>query len=187
MKYYLIAERYAGGLSESIEDNGQLEAALAQLEGLSELFRDSHDFHSLLANPAINIEKRLEVLRELLQKEDLLPQVARLTEVLLRRKRIAIIGDVAEVFGHIVDERLNRVTARVTTATEMSEEQKSRIANLLERFSGKQVYMQNKIEPAILGGVVARMGDAIIDGSVRTRLRRLKETLLTEDPGGASS
>lgn len=181
MRNYLIAERYARGLSKAVADNAELETLVAALNRLSGIYAENHDLRNVLANPSIDAEKRLRVLREVLDREEAPPLVQGLAQVLLRRGRIAVLPDVAEVFTGIADERLGRIGAEVTTAIALEDQQRSRLRRLLEQFSGKTVRMNCEVDPAIYGGAVARVGGTVIDGSVRTRLEHLRQTLLSEE------
>jgi len=181
MKNYLIAERYAKALSNSIPDAAQLDAAMTALQRVRDLYVAEHDLRITLANPAIDVKKRAAVLADVLRAEAIAPVVARLAEVLLRRGRIAILPDVATVFATQVDKRLNRVTAAVRTAVPLTDDQRARLQAALARFSGKTVHLACDVDRTILGGVVARMGGQVLDGSLRTRLERMKTALLAKE------
>ena len=181
MKNYLIAERYASGLSLAIPEDEGLESALDALRQLSELYQEEHDVRSVLANPAIDITRREAVLAALLERLDVPAVVARAVNVLLRRGRIAALKDVTEVFSMIVDARLNRVRATVTTALDLDPAQAERLGSVLERYSGKRVRLECEVDPAVIGGVTARIGSTVIDGSVRTRLEQMRAALLVEE------
>jgi F-type H+-transporting ATPase subunit delta len=181
MKNYLIAERYAKGLSLSIPDNEALEDVAGALNRISGLYETSHDFRSVVSNPAIDREKRSAVLRQVLGREGVPAVVARLAEVMLQRGRIAVLPDMAKLFSRMADERLNRAGADVTTAVEIGEEHEARLRGALETYTGKSVRLECTVDPAVLGGVVTRIGSIVIDGSVRTRLESLKNALLSEE------
>jgi F-type H+-transporting ATPase subunit delta len=179
MKNYLIAERYAKGLSGTLEDNALQESA-RYLRELGQMYADDHDLRNVLSNPAIASEKRGAVLRALCDLSQVPPSVARLAEVLLGRGRIALLPDVAEVFQHIADERLGRVTARVSTAVALSDAQREALGAQLARYCGKEVRMDCQVDAEVLGGVVARMGSVVLDGSVQSQLHALEKELLSE-------
>ena len=181
MKNYLIAERYAMGLNAAITEDASLEAVLKAMQRLSAIYVTEHDFRSALANPAIDVERRAGVLSEVLQREGMPAPVVRLAEVLLRRGRVALVPDVAAVFAMIVDRRLGRVATQVTTAVPLADDQRRRLTDTLEAFSGKTVRVEWDVDEAIVGGVVARIGGALIDGSLQTRLERMKQALLAEE------
>ena len=179
MKNYLIAERYAKALLRSIEDDASLDAVGEALFDLGQLIQNEHDVHNVLTNPALDVSKREAVLSDLTREAGVPDCVARLSNVLLHRGRIVLLADVAEIFHAQADERLNRVTAHVRTAAPMQDAQRERLAAVLERFAQKSVRMDCQVDPKMLGGVIARMGSVVMDGRVRTRLERLRKTLLT--------
>lgn len=186
MRNYLIADRYAKALSGSIPDDGELDEARDALRQLSESFAASHDLRSVLTNPVIDTNKRAAILEGVITSDKVPPAdaprvVKSLVRVLLRRGRIAMLPDVVEVFSVLVDERLGRVSAVATTTAQLDDAQENRLRGVLDKYSGKSVRMKFKIDPEILGGVVVRMGDTIIDGSVRTQLEGLRHALLSEE------
>lgn len=177
MADYLIADRYAGALSAAIEDNAQLTPALVSLEELAEAIRTHHDLHSCLSNPAIQVDNRKKVLDEFLVKMTVIDQVKQLCHVLLERGRIGILPEVAQVFQRYVDERLNQVTAWVSSALPLNEAQEAQLKTSLTRQSGKTVQLRCSVDPDLIGGVVAKIGGKVFDGSLRTRLANLKKVL----------
>ena len=181
MKSYLIAERYAKGLNASIVDEEQLEPVLAALRTLREMFEENRDFRSALSNPSVNAKSRLAVLKDILAAEEISGSAADLAALLLRRGRITLLPDVTAVFSTLVDERLNRVGAVVTTAVELDDARRERLGAALEQYSKKTIRMECGVDPELLGGAVARIGSIVIDGSVRSRLERLRAALLSEE------
>lgn len=180
MKNYLVAERYAKALCESLDD-GALDVAAEALSVVTGLYRNSEDLRNALSNPAIEIEQRRELLRQVMAAAELTGPVARLAEILLVRGRIVLLPDVTAVFGMLADKRLGRVRATVITAVAPSPEQEERLQKALSCWAGKDVWIQRETDPDILGGVIAKLDDAVIDGSVRTRIERLREALLAHD------
>jgi len=181
MKNYLVADRYAQAFSQTIPDSNDLESVLASLNDFSQLYTKSDDLHSVLANPVIELAIRRNVIDELLKVIEAPAAMTNLLHTLLERGRISILPDVAELFGRIVDERLNRVTAEVTTAVPITPEQRQQLQASLSQFSGKQVETRCVVDPDVIGGVVAVLDGLIIDGSLRRHLERLKHTLLYQD------
>ncbi len=181
MKYFLIAQRYANGLSETLADPAGLEAAFDALAWMSQLYLEEHDFRSILANPAIDVQTRVGVLREVTSTQTIPETVVRLAEVMLRRGRIALLPDVTTVFGMIINQRLGRVTAKVKTTTPLKDDQEKHLRDVLEGLSGKTVLLDSHIDPEIIGGIVAQIGDTVLDGSLRARLESMKQALLAEE------
>lgn len=181
MSAYLIAERYAKALNASIADDAELDAIQNALLEAAEVVRDHHDFRTLITNPAVPLEKRLTALNDLLNQMKAPDTVAGLVRVLLRRGRILELPRVALFFHELADARLNRVGAEVTTAVPLQDEEREKLRKSLTAYSGREIRMTTQVDPAIVGGVVARIGDTVIDGSLRTRLARLKQSLISHD------
>ncbi|MFP4500573.1 MAG: ATP synthase F1 subunit delta [Candidatus Hydrogenedentota bacterium] len=180
MKNYLLAYRYANALAQSIEDDADLEPADAALTAAAAVYRDNPELNSALTTPSIDVEERVRVLLDVLTEEH--PYlVRRLAEVLLRRGRISLLGDVAAVFSSLVDRRLERLTADVRAAHDLSEEQCARLEQALSKFIGKTVRLELATDSELLGGVVARLEGILVDGSLRNRLERLRAALLAEE------
>ena len=178
MRNHLIAERYARALSETVKNNDDLERAMDAMAAVRAVYESSHDLQSALGNPVIDLDARTKVLDEILDTLDVPAPVTNLLHTLLLRKRIAILPDVATLFENFVDERLNRVTANVTSAAPLSEEHHERVRAGLALYSGKDVRVQHTVDPDIVGGVVAEIEGIIIDGSLRTRLEHLKRSIV---------
>ena len=181
MAEYLIAERYAGALSAALSDPDQLDPAAESLAEISELFTEHHDLHSCLSNPAIDVDERQQVMDDVLTKLDVTEPVRRMMHELLRRGRMALLPHIAEAFHSFADERLNRITAQVTTRLPLTAEQELRLRESLSRYCGKTVRMKCSVDESLLGGVVTRLGGEIIDGSLRTRLENIKQALIAEE------
>ena len=181
MSASLVADRYARGLFSAVHSDAEAETVLAALEDLTETFNESPDLQAALRNPAIAVQRREAILRALIEKTGAPETVLNLARTLLHRHRINLLPHVTDSFGTLVDARLNRVTARVTTAIAATPEQKERVRAALETWSGKDVEIKTKVDPKILGGVVARIDGTVIDGSLRTRLKRMKEAVLAEE------
>jgi len=180
MKHYLLAERYALGLLKALPEE-ELDRAAACLRNFRDAYREHADLRHVLANPVVPIDRREAVLDGVLDLLDTAAPVRRLLHNILVRGRINAVDDVARVFSMLADRTLNRVNVAVTTAKPLRPEQEARIAGAIGRFSGKEVRCDFDVEPRILGGVIARYGDMLIDGSVRARLNRLRDALIPEE------
>jgi len=181
MSAILIAQRYAQALSESVTDSQQLEVILNDLNEFRTIFLENNELHTALSNPAIPPHTREGVLDDVLTALALQPVARNLIKILFLRRRIALLSQVVSLFEKMVDERLNRVTAQVTTATPLTPETERRVREGLVAFSNKTVTLETTRDPEILGGVVAQIGNIIIDGSWRARLNQLKQALLVEE------
>jgi F-type H+-transporting ATPase subunit delta len=125
----------------------------------------------------VGVQARRTILREIAAGSgmDLLVQNTLL--LLSDRGRLRYVADVAEGFKSLSEARAGRVRAEVITATDMPEAYFTQLQKTLERVTGKQVSVARRVDPSLLGGVVTRIGDQVIDGSLRNRLEELKHEL----------
>ena len=180
MADHLVATRYAAALSDVLEDNATLEQADAMLASFASLLAEHHDLRSCLLNPSLDVEKRFLVLDEILDAMDIQGSVRRLLHELLKRDRMGSVMRVHEAFAGMVDLRLNRILARVTTRLPMTPEQSETLRQALSRYAGKEVRMLCGDDPDLLGGVVVRMGGELLDGSFKTRLANIRKHLIEQ-------
>ena len=182
MKRLLIAERYGLGLAKSLNGADALESALASLEAAAAAYQDHAGLRGALLNPAVPISERAALLEKLIERLGLESgEVSRLLSLLLQRGRLMLLPDVLVVFSREVDRQLGRGSGEVRSAAPLSDEQKNRLQQSLERFAAIQLHLRYKVEPALMGGVVAKVGTQIIDGSVRSKLARLRDSILSEE------
>ena len=169
------ARRYAEAAFEIAERDDSMEAWLAALEVASErLVRG--DAIQLLSNPAVPSEARIEVLGRVLG-DDLQGPPRNLLALLIKRGRFELLPAVIAEFTRLYRRREGIVEARVTSATALGEPEIASLRARLEETTGKHIEISQEVDPALLGGVVVRVGDQLIDGSVRSRLERLRTDL----------
>jgi F-type H+-transporting ATPase subunit delta len=161
------------------------EVALAR-EGLDRWEKDladvqvllsNEDFAALLDAPQVPADVKLDGAGRLLR--DVSPRVRNFVAVLITRGRTRQFAAIFEEFRRLADEQRGTARAEVVTAVPLDDERRGRVAQGLEAIVGKKVVLTERVDPAILGGVVARVGDRLIDGSARTRLRDLRGALAT--------
>ncbi|MCI0529613.1 MAG: ATP synthase F1 subunit delta, partial [Nitrospira sp.] len=98
--------------------------------------------------------------------------------LLLRKGRFQSLPDINTQYRVFWDENLNRATAEVQSATELSEETKTRLQEKLNQVTGKEIILKTSINPELLGGIVTKIGSLVFDGSIRAQLNRLREQLV---------
>lgn len=183
MTSLIIAKRYAKALLEIGRQDGNHEKYGRELKEVAELFGLSPELEAVLTNPAFDLEIRTQVLTTLLAKLDISPMVVNFCRLLLDRGRVAHLRAVNEVYARLLDEAQGITRAAVTTACALTDAEFDRLAEALREMSGKQVKIEVKEDPGLIGGVVARIGDLVLDGSVRTQLTSLKESLKRGEVG----
>jgi F-type H+-transporting ATPase subunit delta len=168
------ALRFAEAAFAVARDSNQLDAWLDALKQASSIF-DNHAAALFLTSPVEASDKKRGVLNQLLP--GISPDVQRFLAILAHRDRLELVPEIAVVFERLLNEHRGIAVAAVTTAVPIDERQKAIIASKLSRRLGKTVQLETRVDPAILGGVVAQVGDDVIDDSVRGRLERLRRRL----------
>jgi F-type H+-transporting ATPase subunit delta len=170
------ARRYAEAAFEVAMRDGTLERWRSELDRAASLAGDRRAV-AIFANPAIAVEKRAAALRDMLSDRVSGP-VLNLVQLMLRRGRIEELPRVASEFRRLDDDRQGIVHATVTSAAELTQDEIRELTARLERSTGGRVALDVEVDPSLLGGLVVRVGDRMIDGSVRGRLERLRNQLL---------
>jgi F-type H+-transporting ATPase subunit delta len=174
-----LARRYAKALLAIGIEQQSFDALGRELDRTAETFRASPELRTTLTNPVFPIGKRRMILDEMARRLALSPTVRNFVMLLLEKGRIAALPDIARVHRTLVDEQAGRVRASVTSARPIDSALESRLRTMLEKRSGKTVIMEIREDPALLGGLVAQLGDLVFDGSIRTQLASIREELLT--------
>ena len=169
------ALRFAEAAFAVARDGQQLDAWLDALEQAASIY-ENHAAALFLTSPVVPAEKKRTVLASLLPNVS--PEVGRFLAILARRDRLDLVPEIAEAFRRLLNEHRGVVVAQVTTAVPIDERQRATIASRLAQRVGKTVTVETRVDPEILGGVIAQIGDNVIDGSVRGRLERLRRALI---------
>lgn len=172
-----VAKRYAEAVFDLANDQQNHDAWLADLEVLASAASDEAG-GAFFSNPAIATEQKVAVLNDLLPGPD--HQEARnLARMLMHRQRFESLPDILDVFRDLVLEARGIAIANVVTAVELNDSERAAISSGLEQIVGRQIELRSRVDPSIIGGVVARVGDQLIDASVTSKLRQLRSTLAT--------
>jgi F-type H+-transporting ATPase subunit delta len=178
MSVETIARRYGTALADVVLKTGETQSVSSELKGWEEMLASSSDLRSALANPAIAHLDKTKVLESLIAKTNPSKTTANFLRVLQRNSRLTELSEINEKFAAVLEERSGHVAAEVTSARELSADQKGELKSNLEKLTGKQVQLNFGIDENIIGGVVTRVGSTVYDGSVRTQLENLKEQLV---------
>ena len=169
------ARRYAEAVFGLGEESGTLPQWREDLETLADVARDQGAV-AVLENAKTPVEQRLALLDRALTGMG--PLARNLARLLVTRGRFALLPQIAEVFSEMLDERNGVVRAQVTTAVPLSDDEQHAIADRLRTLTAaRDVRVQSRVEPTIIGGLIVRVGDRLIDGSTRSRLIQLRRRL----------
>ena len=178
MKDTTVAGRYARGLFIFTEKRGETVRALEDLSGLLEVLRPGTRVGHFLASPEVRLPEKRQALENGLRGK-VLPGVVLFLDLLLRKKRLPEFATVVEEFEALVEKAQGVQRARVVSATPLTDGEKKRLLLGLERVTRTRIKPTYDVDPALLGGALVRIGDRVIDRTVRTLLeaisRRLRE------------
>lgn len=173
-----VARRYATALADVVTKSGETETVKTELKTWEDLINSNNELHSAFANPSIAHLKKEGVLEGLLAKAKPTKTTSNFLRVLLTNSRLVDIAEINRRFASVIEERSGSVLGEITSARELSDNQKQELRTNLEKLTGKQVKLSFEIDKDIIGGVVARIGSTVYDGSVRTQLENLREQLV---------
>jgi len=172
-----VARRYAKALFGLATERGRVESWGESLAALAKALKDSPDIAESLADPVHTRDDRRAMVERIVGALGIEEEPRNLLLLLADRNRLDRTADVLRAFGELVDARLGRVRARVSSAAPLSSEAAQAIAGRLSDVAHATVLLERTVEPALLGGVVAQVGSLVYDGSVRTQLLDLKRSL----------
>jgi F-type H+-transporting ATPase subunit delta len=179
-----IGRRYAGAIFDIALKQNTVERTLEDVQEIAKLF-SKRTLAYLLKEPKLPAQRKESALRQALASR-VLPTSLNLALLVVQRDLVEAMPNIARELAQLVLDYKNQAVAEVTTAAPMDEQQLNGVRQALERNTGKSILMHTKVQPEILGGVIARVGDQVIDGSIRHRLAALKQQLLTGVAFGAS-
>lgn len=173
-----IARRYAGAMFDIGLRQHTLDRTLEDVQGIAQVF--SHrTLAYLLREPKVPAKRKETAIRQALNGK-VLPTSLNLALLVVQRELVDVMPHIARELEQLVLDYKNEAKAVITTATKVDDAQLTEIRRALERITGKTIIPQTKVQPDILGGVIARVGDEVIDGSVRYRLSALRKQLLRD-------
>ena len=179
MRERKVGQRYARALLAQLEP-AVYERAAEELGSLMTVFGGAEAWSRFFKNRFVPEEKKRLLLREAGTMLDLHPLTADLLRLLLDKGRIELLFTVAACYRELLDQQLNRATAEVRSTVPLSEEQSERLCRALSKETGRTVTLAVTVDPTLLGGLVARVGDTVYDGSVRRQLAKARATLSRE-------
>lgn len=172
-----VASRYAKALFESTIESGESNQVATDLAAVGHLFEQVPMLLSFLENPGVSQAEKLQLAQGQIG-QSVGPWVNRLLKLLIENNRAAILPQLSEQFVKLINQRENTAQAEVVSATELEEELRSRIRKTLEEtFGFSRVDLQNRVDPGLLGGVIVKIQDQIIDGSYVGRLEELRKQI----------
>jgi F-type H+-transporting ATPase subunit delta len=175
-----VVNRYANALADVVlsPDSGvQPPQAIEQLRAFDDVVASSGDLRSVLASPAIPVARKRAIIKELAAKMGFATVMRNFVLVVNDHRRAAALAQIVDAFETIIDERLGFVRAEVRSAIELNNNQQGELSGRLGQLAGAPVRIRFAVDPELIGGVTARIGSTVYDGSVRGRLAGMRTRL----------
>ena len=173
----MLSRRYAKAIFDIGTAQGGIDKIGTDLRNLAKAMKESPELAQTLSSPAIRRTDRKKVIDALLQRIGSVTTTRNTVYLLLEGERLSSLPMISRELDRMIEEKAGRVSAEVTSAKPLDPSQLSQITATLEKLSGKKVSVTSRQDPDLLGGVVAKVGDTVYDGSLRTQLRTLRDEL----------
>jgi F-type H+-transporting ATPase subunit delta len=173
----LVARRYAKALFDLGREIGSPAALLEELDAIAQIASEHRDFARVILTPLHPREQRRSVVSALAQRLGLSAEIRAFLMILVDENRTALLLPIRDELKVLVDRAAGRLQAEITSARELRADELAKLKAALSRRVNAELTLEVKVDPQLIGGVVARVGDLLLDGSVRTQLASLAESL----------
>ena len=177
MKNLSIARRYAKALLLIGKEDGQAENYRAELDGLSQLIAGEPDLGRAINNPLYNPADRRKVLEAVIQKLNLSKTIQSFLFLLFEKGRFGFLESVNVFYQKLADDLKGIARASLVSATELGDDTVDKIRAALSQRTGKDIILDVQQNPELIGGIVTKIGDLVLDGSIKTQLVNMRESL----------
>jgi F-type H+-transporting ATPase subunit delta len=177
VKNFAVARRYAKALLLIGKEDGRTEQYRQELEGVATMMATQKVLSGTIANPLYNAEERKNVFKSVLDKLDLSKAMFAFLMLLFEKGRISFLFSINDFFQKLADELKGVASASLVSATELSSETIEKIRSALSKKTGKEIVLEVKQDPGLIGGIVTKIGDLVLDGSIKTQLLNMRESL----------
>ncbi len=172
-----MAARYATALFDLANETNAIDAVKADLERFDALIADNPDLNRMVRSPVFSADEQLAALGAVLDKAGIGGVAAKFLKLVTSNRRLFAARDMIKAFGNLVAKHRGETTAQVTVAEELKPEHVEALRAALKQVSGKDVDLDIKIDPAIIGGLVVKLGSRMVDTSLRTKLNAIKHAM----------
>lgn len=178
MRHTILARRYGKALFSLGKEQGKTEEYSAMLGDIAALYdAGSAGLGDAVTNPMYPLDVRQKVMAkiaELVQADAIMTSFLNL---LIEKKRADILPDIAHEMQVMVDKDMNLSHGSIVSAVELDSSLLGKIQTTLEKLTGNRVILETQVDPSIIGGIIAKVGDLVLDGSIKTQLNGLKESI----------
>ena len=177
MKNLSISRRYAKALLLIGKEDGKAETYRDELDGLSRLITDNLDLERAINNPLYPPDDRRKVLEAVVAKLDLSKVMTSFVYLLFDKGRFGFLDSINDFYQHLADDLKGIARASLVSATELGDDTVDKIRAALSQRTGKDIILDVQQDPELIGGIVTKIGDLVLDGSIKTQLVNMRESL----------
>jgi len=172
-----IARRYSKALLLIGKEDGQAETYREELAGVTNLFNSEKELERAICNPLYNVAEREKVLKVIIKKLSLSKVISSFLRLLFSKRRIVYLDSINDYYQQMADELKGVKRASLTAAVELSSDMVENIRGALSKLTGKDIILEVNQDSDLIGGIVTRIGDLVLDGSIKTQLLNMRESL----------
>jgi F-type H+-transporting ATPase subunit delta len=172
------SSRYAKAIFELGNEEKSLDRITAELKSVADAVASSSELRAVLSNPSVNPVARKAIMAEMVSRAGVSPIVRNTVLLITDARRADLLPEIVDALTQLADERAGKIRAEVTSAAPLSEAQYARLTTALEKLTGRKISLARKVDATLIGGVVTRIGDKVYDGSVKSRLAELRQSLM---------
>jgi F-type H+-transporting ATPase subunit delta len=172
-----VAGRYASALFELARDAQAIESVEQDLAAVAQLIEQRADFQRFLRSPVISAADQERAVAAVLQKLGTGPLAGNVVRLMARNRRLFVVPDMIRAYRSLAATHRGEVSASVTSATPLTDDQVAALTDTLKVATGRDVKLVRSVDPSLLGGLVVKVGSRMLDSSIRTRLAALRTAL----------
>jgi F-type H+-transporting ATPase subunit delta len=173
-----ISRRYARALLDVATETGRADAVSEQVSTFAKMVAGNRELADILFNPAYSREQRLRVVESLIQASGTVePVLISTLRLLVDRNRLSFLPDIARLYRDMADAQAGRLRGHVTSAVPLTPDTLQKLSSTLQGLTQRNVVLEARVDPGVLGGVAAQVGSILYDGTLRTQLEQMRREL----------
>lgn len=177
-----VANRYARALTETLEPGADLRAVLEGLEAFKAIFAESTELREALESPAFTQEQKQRLLAAVLERAQITGVVRDFLRVVQAHYRMTLLSEIVASFRHMAYERMGVIEVKLTSAWPLTAVQQQQVNARFVQMTGRQIELEFRQDPSLIGGLIAQMGSTVYDGSIKGQLQRIRQQLAQVRP-----
>ena len=176
-KLIIVAKRYSKALAELAEDDKDLGVIYENLTGVQKTIKECPDLATFMEHPSFSIDLKKEIFKEIFDGK-ISGDVLNFLYILIDRNRIFALGAIINALKELMNEKYNITAVKAISAIELDDKIKAQLTEKLEAVCKRKIQLDTQVNKDIIAGIILKIGDKVIDGSIKARLESMKRTLI---------